>query len=119
MFPDNSPGGAAYIVTNDKGEKVRCAFCGFARTVVHFFLLSGLYPSSSSRIPRMGQCCRSQFYSVSFSFISRAVTISAANYKAVSAHLDGVPETTEAQQKCASHSIHSNTFHNECSSGIG
>ncbi len=28
--------------------------------------------------------------------------IVAANYKSVSAHLDGVPETAEAQQKCAS-----------------
>ncbi len=29
MFPDNSPAGAAYIVTNDKGEKVRVLSSSF------------------------------------------------------------------------------------------
>ncbi len=55
MFVDNSPAGDAYVVVNEKGEKVpppshNSTFSSFVTTA-----FSGLCPASRPRVPRMEQ----------------------------------------------------------------
>jgi hypothetical protein len=96
MFPDNTPAGAEYIVTNDKGEKVFWLLVASSECIV--ILFAGFYSSPRPRIPRLGCRFRSRVNWVSQ--LGSCLTVSAARYKDVSAHLDGVPESAEAQQQC-------------------
>jgi hypothetical protein len=96
MFTDDTPAGAAYIVTNDKGEKVFWLPMTSSECIV--ILFAGFYSSPRPRIPRLG--CRFRSWLNCVSQLGSWLTVSAAHYKDVSAHLDGVPESAESQQQC-------------------
>ena len=57
MFPDNSPSGAAYVVTNDKGDKVAFLFPDLC-SPSFFNRFAGFHSSPCSRVPCMGQSSR-------------------------------------------------------------
>ena len=63
MFTDDTPAGAAYIVTNDKGEKVFWLPMTSSECIV--ILFAGFYSSPRPRIPRLGCRFRSRVNCVS------------------------------------------------------
>ena len=96
MFVDDSPAGAAYIIINDKGEKVlSCASCStFCFTLSRFCRCTCRILFTNSAYGIVHQV-------VLFCYTSLVYTLtpSAAGYAGVSALLDGVPESKESQQK--------------------